>query len=200
MEVCRTCGGVLITRQTKRTPAQLVKPYYYTAYYYCPYCNKIYHNDKFKVVNKNYDLFTNNGLFPEEFDVEIWTDGACSRNGTPQAKAAWAFVAGEYEENGFVTGKQTNNTAEGLAIYHALVWAAKKDYKKIRLHTDSQISLNNLRKPVAQVKENRQIFADIYQVIQDNHLQIAFQKVQGHAGDPNNERADKLANGLVGIS
>jgi ribonuclease HI len=199
MEICKTCGGSLIERATKRSPVQLVKSYYYTAYYYCPYCNKIYHNDKFKVVNKNYDLFTNDTLVPGEFDVEIWTDGACSRNGTPLAKAAWAFVAGEYEENGLVAGKQTNNTAEGLAIYHALVWAAKKGFKKIRLHTDSQISLNNLRKPVSLVKENRQIFADIYQVIKDNHLQVSFQKVQGHAGDPNNERADKLANGLVGI-
>lgn len=199
MEVCKTCGRTLITRQTKRSPAQLIKPYYYTAYYYCPRCNKIYHNDTFKVVNQNYELFTQDSFSPTEVDVEIWTDGACSRNGTPQAKAAWAFVSGDYEENGLVEGKQTNNTAEGLAIYHALVWAAKKNYKKIRLHTDSQISLNNLRKPVDQVKENRQIFADIYRVIQDNHLQVAFQKVQGHAGDPNNERADKLANGLVGI-
>jgi ribonuclease HI len=199
MNTCRHCGAQLIERQTKRSPAQLLKSYYYTAYYYCPSCARIYHNDKFKVTNQNYQLFNEHSLSPGEADVEIWTDGACSHNGNPRAKAAWAFVSGTYEENGLVVGKQTNNVAEGLAIYYALVWAGSKGYKKVRVHTDSQISINNLRKPVERIKENREIFRDIFAVIEKNHMKVSFQKVPGHAGDVNNERADKLANGLVGI-
>ena len=128
MNICKYCGTTLIERKTKRSPSQLLKPYYYTAYYFCTTCKRIYHNEKFKVVNTNYDLFAENTM--DNADVEIWTDGACSHNGTPKARAAWAFVAGEYEENGLVEGKQTNNVAEGLAIYHALFWAAKKVIRK----------------------------------------------------------------------
>ena len=49
---CKNCGGLLEERKTKRTAAQLKKPYYYTAYYYCPSCHKLYHDNKFKVENK----------------------------------------------------------------------------------------------------------------------------------------------------
>ena len=30
---------------------------------------------------------------PSDVEVKIWTDGACVYNGTPRAKAAWAFVS-----------------------------------------------------------------------------------------------------------
>ena len=73
MNVCRTCGQKLIERATRRTAEQLKKPYYYTAYYYCPHCRKMYHNDKFKVVNDNYELFTTHTLEPVDFDVDKTT-------------------------------------------------------------------------------------------------------------------------------
>ena len=206
-EICKNCGGVLVEKQTKRTAAQLKKSYYYTAYYYCPSCNKLYHDNKFRVENKLHpSLFssldkphptlTGEGKFGG-YDVEIWTDGACVGNGTPRAKAAWAFVAGKVEIGGRVEGRQTNNVAEGLAILHALSWAAEKGYKKIQLHTDSQISLFNLKKPANKVIANREIFEDIEKVIAKNSLEVAYKKVLGHSGDPNNERADALANGLA---
>jgi ribonuclease HI len=224
---CRNCGKQLIVKQTKRTSEQLKKPYYYSAYYYCPNCNKLYHDEKFKVVNKIYSslfgsleklhpvprlsrkrapspvsldqsapLLTGEA-YSESFDVKIWTDGACTHNGTPRAKAAWAFVSGKSEHAGLVEGKQTNNRAEGLAIYHALVWAAERKFRKVLLHTDSQISLFNLHKPASKVKMNREIFEDIEKVIAENNLEVSYKKVLGHSGDPNNERADALANGLA---
>jgi len=129
--------------------------------------------------------------------VSIWTDGACVNNGKPTARAAWGFVSGKTERAGKVEGKQTNNVAEGLAIYYALLWAAEKGYKKIQLHTDSQISLFNLKKPASKVIANREIFENIEKVIAENGLAVSYKKVLGHSGDPNNERADKLANGLA---
>jgi ribonuclease HI len=118
-------------------------------------------------------------------------------NGTPNAKAAWAFVSGKKEAAGLVEGKQTNNVAEGLAILQALSWAAEKKYKKIALHTDSQISLFNLSKPAHKVKMNREIFEQIEKVITENKLEVTYKKVLGHSGDVNNERADALANQLA---
>jgi tRNA(adenine34) deaminase len=132
------------------------------------------------------------------YDIQLWTDGACVFNGTPKAKAAWAFVSDETQQAGLVSGaKQTNNVAEGLAILYALKWAAQKGYKKIQLHTDSQISLYNLHKPARLVKVNREIFEQIEQIIKTNNLNVQYEKVLGHSGDLNNERADKLANQLA---
>jgi len=207
MKICKNCGNVLEKRSTKQTAAQLRKPYYYSAYYFCPNCHRLYHDDTFKVVNKKIDQkpllkkiekvedTLNRGT--SSYDVEIWTDGACVFNGTPRARAAWSFVSGKTEAAGRVEGRQTNNIAEGLAIYHALSWAAEKGYKRILLHTDSQISLYNLQKPASRVKVNREIFEDIEKVIAKNKLEVEYKKVLGHSGDLNNERADKLANSLA---
>lgn len=241
--ICKHCGGPLIQKATKPSAAQQKKPYYYTAYYACEKCHRLYHDDKFKVTNT--PLFEkeklperswipqghlpqsggrsqddgekkNNNVIlgPDEggrlldrggkdsdsriqYDVEIWTDGACINNGTPQARASWGFVSGKTERAGLVEGKQTNNIAEALAIYHALVWAAEKGYRRIRLHTDSQISLHGIKKTPHLVKANKEIFEDIARVIQGTHLQIDFIKVLGHSGDYNNDRVDKVANDLA---
>lgn len=204
---CKQCGGPLVQKATKQTAAQRTKPFYYSAYYWCNSCHKLYHDSKFKVVNTPLFASAQNPIEKKtvkkivltafNHDVEIWTDGACVSNGTPQARAAWAFVSGETERAGLVDGKQTNNVAEALAIYHALVWAGEKGYKKIKLYTDSQISIHGVMKPARLVKANREIFEDIAAVVAKNGLQIEYVKVLGHSGDPNNERVDKLANGLA---
>jgi ribonuclease HI len=205
-EICKQCGRKLTVKQTKKSAAQLKKAFYYSAYYYCNYCQKLYHDEKFKVVNNQQDLFAEPKP-PDTLDtadtpdtlstVDIWTDGACTNNGYPNAKAAWGFVSGETEKAGLVEGKQTNNRAEGLAVYHALKWAAEQGYKKVRLHTDSQISLFNLAKPAYKVVANREIFEQIEQVINEYDLEVIYIKVLGHSGDVNNERADRMANGMA---
>jgi ribonuclease HI len=204
-EVCKQCGRKLVVKATKKSAAQLEKAFYYSAYYYCNYCKKLYHDEKFRIANQQVaggTLFDEKDHEPratshEPAQVDIWTDGACTNNGYPNAKAAWGFVSGETERAGLVEGKQTNNRAEGLAVYHALKWAAEQGYKKVKLHTDSQISLFNLAKPAYKVVANREIFEQIEKVIQDNNLEVTYVKVLGHSGDVNNERADKLANGLA---
>lgn len=188
---CRFDNAALVLRDVKRSPKQLLKPYYYTKYLSCPVCKRMYFSDEYKVVNKNYNLFSDNNR--EDYDVQIWTDGASSHNGRENAKAAWAFVAGRHEDAGLVAGKQTNNRAEAYAIYYALKWAGEKGYKKIKLHTDSQITLFGVAKNHEKVKENRDIFALISGVVDEYKLDITYEKVLGHAGDPNNERADRLA-------
>ncbi len=207
MEVCKNCGTKLIEKATKKTAEQLKKPFYYSAYYFCPSCKKLYHDEKFKVLNTQIPL-PSSGFWTSQNDVilgsdsdsrisqsvEIWTDGACIHNGTPRARAAWAFVSGKTERAGLVDGKQTNNIAEAIAIYHALVWAAEKNFRKIKLHTDSQISIHGVNKPAHLVKANREIFEDIQKVITGCHLDVEFVKVLGHSGEPENERVDKLAN------
>jgi ribonuclease HI len=199
---CKNCGSTLITKQTQRKPSQLTQPYYYTAYYFCPNCQKIYHDEAFKVINTSQETFFAQNILVQQDTSErnIWTDGACTHNGSAKAKAAWAFVSGEYEESGPVEGKQTNNTAEAYAIYHALKWAAHRGDKAVRIHTDSQITIHGLQKPVHKIKQNREIFEKIQGIITAYNLHVSYEKVPGHAGDVNNERADRLANTLAGVS
>ena len=208
-KVCKTCGQSLEVRQTRHSPSRALKPYYYKAYYFCPNCQKIYHDEQFKVVNQTSSLFAQAPDLTQAVDIDIWTDGACSNNGKPTAKASWAFVsplrksyegqAEYYEEAGRVIGKQTNNMGEGTAVLKALEWAVSQAHKVIRLHTDSQITIQNLQKPARMVKVNRELFEEIEKVIQENELVVQYVKVPGHADNVNNNRADKLANGLVGI-
>ncbi len=196
-KTCKYCGSQLFIKQTKRTPQQLLKSYYYTAYYFCPHCSRIYHSDEFKVKNENVDLFTGITENGEPVEVEIWTDGACINNGKATAKAAWAFVSGDFEKTGFVTGKQTNNRAEAEAIYYALYWAAEKGYKRIKIYADTQITIHSLRKPLEKIKANQDIFEKIFSVIKEYQLTVFYEKVMGHSGIENNERVDKLANRLA---
>jgi ribonuclease HI len=120
-------------------------------------------------------------------------------NGQVNASAAWAFVTNDTEHSGKVEGKQTNNVAEALAIYHALVWAQSKGYKRIKIYSDSQISINNTYKNPVKIKQNAQIFYDIAELVKKFNLQVVFEKVVGHSGDINNERADALANRLASL-
>ena len=106
---------------------------------------------------------------------------------TPADRARW--IAGQ--------GIQTNNRAEAYAIYHALVWAAEKKFQKIKLYTDSQISIHGVSKDPSKVVKNRDIFEQIAQVINGCHLDVEWVKVLGHSGDVNNERVDKLVNTLA---
>lgn len=192
--VCKIDGTPLVLKQSKRTSEQLRKQFYYTAYYFCPQCKRMYFDDTYKIINQRNSFFTTNDARDlDVYDVEIWTDGSSSNNGKSHAKAAWAFVAGEYEEAGLVDGKQTNNRGEALAIYYALKWAAGKNHKKIRIHTDSQITIHGVTKLPERVKENRDIFERIHAVVTQHDLHVDYQKVLGHSGDPNNERADTLA-------
>jgi ribonuclease HI len=196
-KICKHCGGSLVVKQTRRTPQQLLKAYYYTAYYICSRCGRIYHSDIFKVINEKHNLFNEDIEKGEPVDIEIWTDGACTNNGKENAKAAWAFVSGDVEKAGKVTGKQTNNRAEAEAIYEALLWAAEKKYKRIKIYTDSQITIYNMRKPIEKILINTDIFEKMFTLIEKHTLKIIFEKVLGHSGIIENERVDKLANSLV---
>lgn len=195
---CKHCGSSLIVKQTHRTPHQLKKQYYYTAYYFCPSCKRIYHSDEFKVVNENYDLFNSvHDEAGEPVEVEIWTDGACVNNGKENAKAAWAFVSGEFELAGVVSGKQTNNRAEAQAILESLIWAGEKGYRNVKIYADTLITLQSLKKPLNKIKANTDIFEKIFNTIHKYHLKLVYEKVLGHSGIRDNERVDKLANSLA---
>ena len=80
--------------------------------------------------------------------INIYTDGACSNNGKPNAKAGFGVWFGENDARNIShpvpeNGRQTNNVAELLAIVSALT-AVRDDIeerREVHIYTDSEYSL-----------------------------------------------------------
>ena len=133
--------------------------------------------------------------------VEIWTDGACSGNPGPGGWGALIrFGEHEKELNGgeFET---TNNRMELIAAIEAL--NALTQPCIVELHTDSQYVKGGMtswmdgwkkngwktsnKKPVKNV--------ELWQALDEavSRHKVNWHWVKGHAGHPENERADELA-------
>lgn len=138
---------------------------------------------------------------PARTTVDIFTDGACSGNPGP---GGWGVVLryGTVEKDLFGGEPDTtNNRMELMAAIQAL--EALKRPVKVRLYTDSEYVKNGItkwihgwkakgwqtadRKPVKNV--------DLWQRLDEAQRRhdIEFHWVRGHAGHPENERADALA-------
>lgn len=144
--------------------------------------------------------------------IQIYTDGACSNNGKPYAKASWAYVVvidGEKESSNFghayglVEGKQTNNTGELTAIKEALLYLKGKGQGGT-IFSDSRYAIDSLtvwdieKKKKGKRKENYELIKSIIDLIQSLDFEVKFEWVRGHAGNEWNDMADFLCNRLVG--
>ena len=133
--------------------------------------------------------------------VTIHTDGACSGNPGP---GGWgALLRYDGREKALSGGEPltTNNRMELTAAIEAL--RALKKPCAVEIHTDSQYLRHGItdwihgwkangwrtsaRKPVKNI--------DLWQQLDDamKPHRITWHWVRGHAGDPDNERADELA-------
>lgn len=139
-------------------------------------------------------------------EVTLFTDGACIGNPGPGGYAA-ILLAGKKRKE-IVGGRRltTNNRMEILAAVVAL--EALKWPCRVRVHSDSRYLVDAMTKGWAQrwrdkgwmrsAKEEA-INADLWErllVICEKH-EVEFVWVQGHAGHPENERCDHLAESAV---
>lgn len=133
--------------------------------------------------------------------VEIFTDGACSGNPGPGGWGAiLRFGAAEKEISGG-EALTTNNRMELLAAITALETLTRPC--TVAVHTDSQYLRDGVTKWIAGWKRNGWKTADKKPVKnQDLWMRldavlkthrIEWRWVKGHAGHPENERADELA-------
>ncbi|SFB14411.1 ribonuclease HI [Amycolatopsis marina] len=134
--------------------------------------------------------------------VQIFTDGACSPNPGP---GGWGAVLryGDHEKEiyGGEAGETTNNRMELNAPIQAL--ESLKRPVIVRLYTDSTYVRNGITKWVATWKKNGWQTsartpvknADLWQRLEAAAArhQVEWLWVKGHAGHPENERADRLA-------
>ncbi len=138
--------------------------------------------------------------------VEIFTDGACSGNPGP---GGWGVIlrAENGEEKEFSGGEinTTNNRMELSAAIKGL--EALKKPVLVKLYTDSQYLQNGMKLWLNKWKSNGWKTSgrddvkniDLWQRLDAlaSQYEIEWHWIKGHAGHPENERADVLARNAI---
>lgn len=151
-------------------------------------------------------------------NVTIYTDGACSANGTSQSRGGWAALlvydgADHAKELSGAERPATNQRMEIRAVVEGLR-VLNQPYK-VTVHSDSAYVINCMnkrwfenwrrngwlnasKKPVA----NRNLWEELLDTIENGAHSITFVKVKGHANllgrasseaERYNQRCDELA-------
>jgi ribonuclease HI len=138
-------------------------------------------------------------------DVEIWTDGACSGNPGPGGWGAILRAKGVEKELFGAEPATTNNRMELMAAIAALEALSKPC--AVSLTTDSVYVKDGLTKWIHGWKRNGWKTADKKPVKNEDlwkrldtaaaRHKIEWHWVKGHAGHPENERADALARAAI---
>ena len=122
--------------------------------------------------------------------VNLWTDGACTGNPGPAGAGVLYLFQGEERELSEFLGEGTNNIAELMAIHLALEMVVDRSIS-VDVMTDSSYCIGLLSKGW-KAKANQELVAAIRARLAE-FRDVRFVKVKGHAGIPENERADELA-------
>ena len=133
--------------------------------------------------------------------IEIFTDGACSGNPGP---GGWGAILRRGETEKELFGGEiltTNNRMEMLAVIEAL--RALKKQAHARVHTDSQYVQKGISEWIhgwkrrgwktanKQPVKNEDLWRELDRLAAQHTIEWIW--VKGHAGHPENERADELA-------
>lgn len=137
--------------------------------------------------------------------VKIYTDGACSGNPGPGGWGALLRYGDHEKELSGGEPETTNNRMELMAAIMAL--EALKKRCKVDLYTDSVYVRDGITKwlegwkakgwRTANKKEvkNQDLWKRLDEAVSKHD--VSFHWVKGHAGHPENERADALATGAI---
>lgn len=143
---------------------------------------------------------------------EVYTDGACSRNGQPDAKAGVGVYFGANNSDNISSSlggsPQTNQRAELVAIKHALLTIERFDDEEYyQICTDSSYAINcltvwykkwqkngwvNMR---GEEVANKKLIQEILELMSRDSTSglIGFRKVDAHSNCEGNNKADELA-------
>lgn len=139
--------------------------------------------------------------------VEIWTDGSCRPNpGAGGWAAILRFADGRTRELSGADADTTNNRMELRAAIAGL--EALPGPHLITVHADSEYVVRGMtlwlsrwqasrwRTAKGKAVENADLWGRLAAAAEDHDIE--WEWVQGHAGDPMNDRADALANAARG--
>lgn len=135
--------------------------------------------------------------------IKVYTDGACRSNPGPGGWGVYIQLNDEEKDLYGGNPETTNNQMEMQAALEALKYLKDKN-DVIELYTDSNYlrqgitewihkwKLNNWRTAAKKPVANRDLWIEISDL--NEKMNVQWNWVKGHAGDPGNERADQLAN------
>ena len=139
--------------------------------------------------------------------ITIYTDGSCLTN---PGNGGWAAIINQDGKIKKITGSEkntTNNRMELLAPINALKQIDNKT--KIEIFTDSQyVKLgitewinkwvnNNWQTAKKEDVKNKDLWIDLYKL--NKSLNVKWNWIKAHAGDPLNEEVDSLAKKAAGL-
>jgi cyclic pyranopterin phosphate synthase len=127
--------------------------------------------------------------------ISIYTDGACLGNPGPGGWGAIVQRNGEETELAGHEDGTTNNRMEVMASIKGL--EATPEGSMVTLYSDSQYLVNTMTKGWKR-RANVDLWTRLDTLVAKRD--VAWEWVRGHAGHPENERADKLATGMAGTS
>lgn len=149
----------------------------------------------------------------------VYTDGSCIHNGKPNAKAGYGvfFKEGDLRNTSKpITGKQSNNVAELMAILEACE-ILKDDIiqgKRIIIYTDSEYAIKcfttygtklSMKKFISDKPiPNLDLIKKGYPIF-SQYPNVSLRHIESHTGKKDihslgNEKADELANMAIGIT
>ena len=135
--------------------------------------------------------------------IKVYTDGACRGNPGPGGWGVYIQLNDVEKDLYGGNPETTNNQMEMQAALEALKYLKDKN-DVIELYTDSNYlrqgitewihkwKLNNWRTAAKKPVANRDLWIEISDL--NEKMNVQWNWVKGHAGDPGNERADQLAN------
>jgi len=134
--------------------------------------------------------------------VEMWTDGACKGNPGPGGWGAYLRFGDHERELCGGEERTTNNRMELTAVIEGL--RALNRHCEVVLHVDSTYVMHGITRWLAGWQRNGWLTAakqpvknaDLWRALDAELARhtVTWRWVKGHAGDPGNERADRLAN------
>ncbi len=137
--------------------------------------------------------------------VSLFTDGACSGNPGPGGWGAILRYGTVEKEFSGSDPETTNNRMELMAVIAGL--EALKQSCRVEIYTDSQYVLKGMTEWIHgwqrkgwKTADNKPVKnADLWQRLLDaaKPHTLDWHWVKGHAGHPENERADSLARGAI---
>ena len=135
-------------------------------------------------------------------EVTLYTDGACSGNPGPGGWGAILIYKDIKKEMSGGDKETTNNKMELTAAIEGL--SALKEPCRVKLYSDSKYLIDGITKDWARGWRAKgwkksdgkpALNVDLWEKILelDEYHEIEYIWVKGHAGNPNNERCDRLA-------